>query len=63
MQTKHGKLACAQGLGLDRESDLDAVLCFILLKDGHHDLGSVIDGQNNVSNASLEWTDEEAQRH
>lgn len=47
------QLACAKGLGLHRECDFDVVDFLILLEDGDHDLGSVVDSQDDISNASL----------
>jgi len=45
----------AQGLRLDREGNLDVVEILVLLEDGNHDLGSVVDSQNDISDASLNW--------
>lgn len=41
-------------LGLDGEGDGDAVLFLCLFKHGDHDLGSVVDGEDNVLDTSLD---------
>lgn len=43
-----------KGLGLDREIDGDPVLLFSLLEHGDHDLGTVVDGENDVFHACLD---------
>lgn len=43
----------AQWLGLDGEGDIDVVLFFIALEGLGHDLGAVVDGEDDVSHASL----------
>lgn len=43
----------AERLSLNREADLDAVLLLGLLKDGNHDLGAVVDSEDNVLDAGL----------
>ena len=42
----------AQRLGLDGELDVDVVLFLVALEGLGHDLGTVVDGEDNVSHAS-----------
>lgn len=43
----------AQWLGLDAEVDLDAKLLLGLLQHRHHDLWSVVDGEDDIGDSSL----------
>jgi len=51
---KQKPLASAQGLGLDREGDLDVVEILVLLKNRHHDLRSVVDSKDDIRDSSLD---------
>ena len=47
-------LTSAEGLGLDGKGDVDAKLLLSLFKDRDHDLGPVVDGEDNVLDAGLD---------
>jgi hypothetical protein len=52
-QYTRSQLTRAKGLSLDAEGDVDAKLFFRLLEDRDHNLGPVVDGEDDVADAGL----------